>query len=84
MAGRAASEQYKLIDKQLKSVGSQIGERVKELSKTTKVPISDSVQQLDSVLADQGIRTVIDTRDIRTSKGNSRRQYSRKILSRRQ
>ena len=59
IAGKASSNQYALIEKQRKNVGSRIGERVKELSKTVTVPITDSISQVDNVLAEQGIKKTV-------------------------
>ena len=55
VAGRAAEEQFKLIEKQRKAIGAQIGEKTAELSKTTKVSMTNSYGILDDVLEQQGV-----------------------------
>lgn len=55
VAGRAAENEYKLIEKQRKNIGGQIGEIVDGLSKTTKVPMTRSYSVLDDILEQQGI-----------------------------
>jgi hypothetical protein len=56
VAGRAAEDQYKLIEKQRKAVGAKIGDAVDALSKTEKVPMEDSYAALDNVLSKEGIK----------------------------
>lgn len=56
VAGRAAGEQYKMIDTQRKTVGAQIGAAVDTLSKTERVPMVDKYAQLDDILRSQGIK----------------------------
>lgn len=60
VAGRAAESQYKVIDKQRKIVGKQIGDAVDELSKTVKVKMEDGYKAIDDVLRGEGITSVID------------------------
>lgn len=55
IGGELASKQFDLINKQKKAVGKKIGDTVKELSKTTKLDVSDSVRNVDDILANQGI-----------------------------
>jgi len=64
VAGRAAEDQYKIIEKERKTIGSQIGEAVNKLSKDVKVPMRTRFAELDSVLEQQGIRPTYDTRGI--------------------
>lgn len=56
VAGEAAADQYKLIDKQRKAVGAKLGEEVAKLSKLKSVNIADSVSELEGVLSQQGIK----------------------------
>lgn len=55
VGGELASKQYDLINKQKESIGKQIGDTAKELSKTEKIAMRDSFDQMDDVLANQGI-----------------------------
>lgn len=55
VGGDLASKQYDIINAQKKSIGEQIGEVTKSLSKTTKVNMQDSFGQIDDTLASQGI-----------------------------
>lgn len=72
VAGKRAVEQYKLIDKERKNIGSQIGTAVEELSKTTKVPMQDSRQAIDSVLSNEGVTAVMDENGVRLDFSGSR------------
>ena len=72
VAGRAASEQYKIIDTKRKFVGRQIGEAVDELSKKTKVLITESQTKLDGILKKQGIKTVIDENGVKLDFSSSK------------
>lgn len=56
VAGEAAANQYKLIDKQRKAVGAKLGEEVAKLSKIKNVNIADSVAELKGVLSQQGVK----------------------------
>lgn len=55
VGGELAAKQFELVNKHKKSVGQTIGEAVKELSKTTKVNINNSLRTVDDILANQGI-----------------------------
>lgn len=55
VAGRAAEQQFDLIEKQRKTVGSQIGAAVDQLSKTTKIPIETPVFNMQVTLSRNGI-----------------------------
>lgn len=55
VGGDLASQQYDLINKQKKTVGEQIGEITKNLSKTEKLSMQDSFGQIDDILSNQGI-----------------------------
>lgn len=55
VSGDLAVKQYDLINKQKKAIGEQIGKVTKELSKTEKLNMQDSFQQIDDILANQGI-----------------------------
>jgi len=55
VGGDLASKQYDLINKQKQLVGKKIGDTAKQLSKTEKVVMQDSFEQMDNVLANQGI-----------------------------
>lgn len=56
IGGELAAKQYDLINKQKKSIGSQLGEVTKELSKTEKVNMQDSFGVLDDILSNQNIK----------------------------
>lgn len=58
VAGKAAEAQYKLIDTQRKTVGKQIGEAVRNLSKTTSVDMTHGLMAVDDVLGSQGIKVL--------------------------
>lgn len=58
VGGELASQQFDLIIKQKQSVGKQIGEVVKTLSKTEKVNLQDSFKQIDNILSEQGIMPI--------------------------
>jgi len=58
VAGKAASEQYGLIEKQRKTIGVKIGEAVNKLSKSIVVPMQKSFSQLDNVLMENGITPI--------------------------
>lgn len=55
VAGEAASEQYKLIDQQRQTIGEQIGEQVKALSRDTNVPMAPARGELNDALSDIGV-----------------------------
>lgn len=55
VSGELASKQYDLINKQKKSVGAELGEKVNQLSKTEKIDMSDGFREIDDVLGSQGI-----------------------------
>lgn len=55
VAGRVVEDQYKLIDKQRREVGSQIGEAFKNLSDELPVDMTDGFKQIDDVLGGQGV-----------------------------
>jgi len=55
VSGELASKQYDLINKQKKSVGAELGEKVKQLSKTERVNMEEGFRELDDVLGSQGI-----------------------------
>lgn len=55
VGGELASKQYDLINKQKQAIGKKIGDTAKQLSKTEKVNMQDSFNQMDDVLAGQGI-----------------------------
>lgn len=54
VAGRVVEEQFGLIEKQRKAVGKQIEEAINKLPKTT-VNMRPSINQLERVLADNGV-----------------------------
>lgn len=56
VAGRAATDQYKVIDTQRKKVGQAIGDAVDELSKTTKVDMTPEYKAINGVLSKEGIK----------------------------
>ena len=58
VAGKAAGEQYSLIEKQRKTIGAKIGDAVKKLSQKTIVPMQKTFAQLDNVLIENGITPV--------------------------
>jgi len=55
VGGELASQQFDLINKQKKLVGSQIGEETKKLSKTTKVAMKDGFNSMDDYLVNEGV-----------------------------
>lgn len=59
VGGNLATEQYDLIDKQRKNVGTKIGEAVDKLSRDMQVDMADSYNVLDDLLFSQGV-TVTD------------------------
>ena len=56
VSGELASKQADLIYKEKKRVGKQIGDKIKELSKTEVINIDDSIKQMDDILGGQGIK----------------------------
>lgn len=57
VAGKAVEDQFKLLESQRKSVGEQIGNAVDDLSRKITVNMSDSIDTLRAVLAENGITT---------------------------
>lgn len=55
VSGELASKQFDIINKQRKQVGQQLGEKIKELSKTDKIDMGEGFRELDDVLSNQGI-----------------------------
>jgi hypothetical protein len=55
VGGELATKQFDLINKQKKSVGKQLGDLTKSLSKTEKVPMQESYSIIDDTLANTGI-----------------------------
>lgn len=55
VSGELAAKQFDLINKEKKKIGEQIGEKIKQLSKTDKVDISDAVISVDDILSTNGI-----------------------------
>ena len=55
VAGRAAEQQFDLIEKQRKAIGTQIGEAVDKLSKTTRIPLEQPRFQMEVALSKNGI-----------------------------
>lgn len=55
VAGRAAEQQYDLIEAQRKAIGKQIGEAVDKLSETVKIPVLKPIFQMEEVLSQNGI-----------------------------
>lgn len=56
VSGELASNQFDIINKEKQRVGKQLGDKVKELSKTEKVDMSQGFIELDDTLANQGIQ----------------------------
>lgn len=65
VGGELAVKQYDLINKQKKSVGEQIGEITKNLSKTEKINMQDSFGQMDDIIANQGITPYYTKRGVK-------------------
>ena len=55
VSGELASKQFDIINKQKQSIGKQLGDKVRELSKTEKIDMSNGFIELDDTLASQGI-----------------------------
>lgn len=55
VSGELASEQFDIINKQKKEIGKQLGDKIKELSKTDVVDMQGAYSTLDDVLYSQGI-----------------------------
>ncbi len=64
VGGELASKQYDVIENQRKTIGSAIGEATKKLSKVGNIDMQPAYSQLDNILSDQGIRTVIDEKGV--------------------
>jgi hypothetical protein len=60
VGGNYAVKQYDAIENQRKTIGKAIGEATKRLPKTSTVNMRPAYDQLDNLLADQGIVKVID------------------------
>lgn len=60
VSGDLASQQYDIIAKEKQNIGKQIGDATKDLSKTKKVAMQDSYNEIKKTLADTGIVPVID------------------------
>lgn len=58
VAGKAAGEQYGLIEKQRKTIGAKIGEAVNKLSKTVIVQMQKPFAMLDNILMENGITPI--------------------------
>lgn len=58
VSGNLAAKQYDLITSQKDIIGKQIGDLTKSLSKTTKLNLDDSFNQIDDILTNQGITPV--------------------------
>lgn len=58
VSGRAAEEEYKLIDKKRNEIGKQIGEVVDTLSKKDRISMLPSTRTLNHVLTQNGITPV--------------------------
>lgn len=58
IAGKAAEDQFSLIEKQRKKIGSQIGDEVDKLSKTVSVDMTSSYNNLADILKGQGIEVL--------------------------
>lgn len=56
VSGELASKQFDIINKEKQTVGKQLGEKVKQLSKTEKVDMSSGFRELDDTLSNQGIQ----------------------------
>lgn len=65
VGGNYAVKQYDAIEKQRKTIGKAIGEATKRLPKTSTVDMRPAYDQLDNLLADQGIVKVIDENGFR-------------------
>lgn len=60
VAGKAVSDQFKLVDDARKQVGKEIGEQVAALSTKGNVPILQEIKTLEDVLAKQGAKFAAD------------------------
>lgn len=60
VGGDLASKQYDLISKEKDTIGEQLGNATKELSKTKKVSMKDSFNKIDKTLAETGIVPTVD------------------------
>lgn len=58
VSGDLASKQVDLIVNKKKDVGKQLGDKIKQLSKTESVDITDSFKEIDDVLSGRGVRVV--------------------------
>lgn len=65
VAGKVASEQYKVIDAARRRVGAEIGKEADALSVSTKVPMKQSYDTLDSILQSQGVSPVITEKGVK-------------------
>lgn len=60
VGGDLAVKQYELIDNAKKEVGKKIGEKIKQLSKTEKIDVSDRIANIDNILSSQGVIGSVD------------------------
>lgn len=58
VGGELAAKQYDLISKQKQSVGKQIGEATKALSKDTSIDVQPLISEMDGVLNQNGIKII--------------------------
>lgn len=65
VGGELAAQQFDLINKEKQAVGSQIGEAVKELSKTTTADLAPGFKKLEDVLGKNGIQTIVDEKGVK-------------------
>lgn len=65
VSGELAVKQFDMINKERQRVGRQIGENIKNLSKNVKIDVSDSLNQMDKILSENGIQVLSDGKKIR-------------------
>jgi len=72
VGGELASKQYDIINKQKQSVGAQLGELTKKLSKTEKVNMQDSFTRIDDILSSENIKPIYTKKGVQLDFSGSR------------
>lgn len=64
VGGELAAKQYDVIENQRKTIGKAIGDATKKLGKDRTIDMQPSYAQLNNILSEQGIRTIVDEKGV--------------------